>query len=102
VKKSGYTEEQILFALKQAEAGQVSPMSARSRTTERRVSGTRWPDLRITVPRLTCGDHRSGASGMSRMFRDDVNEMGYLTIVLCARKRSDQHGTAARGSSSIS
>lgn len=40
----------------------------------------------ITVPRLTRGDHRSAASGMTGVFRDDVNEMGHLSIVLCATK----------------
>jgi SAM-dependent methyltransferase len=48
-----------------------------------------WSDIRI-IPRLTRGDHRSGASGMSRAFRDDVNEMGHLTIVLCATKDGAQ------------
>ncbi len=60
-----------------------------------------WSNV-TTIPRLTYGDHRNGASGMSRVFRDDVNEMGCLTIVLCATKGSDQRTIAARGSSSIS
>jgi SAM-dependent methyltransferase len=44
-----------------------------------------WSNV-ITIPRMTCGDHPTGASGMSRVFRDDVNEMGNLTLVLCATK----------------
>ena len=50
-----------------------------------------WSNVTI-VPRLTRGDHRSGASGMSTKFRDDVNEMASLTIVLCATKGSGRHG----------
>jgi SAM-dependent methyltransferase len=47
-----------------------------------------WVDIAI-IPRLTSGDHHSGASGMSRVFRDSVNEMGCLTMVLCATKGGD-------------
>ena len=43
--------------------------------TERAFERNGWSDV-TTTPRLTCGDHRSGASGMSRVFRDESTRWG--------------------------
>jgi SAM-dependent methyltransferase len=46
-----------------------------------------WTDIRIT-PLTQVAPSGPGANGMSRRFADTRNQMDYLTIMLCATKRS--------------
>jgi len=62
-----------------------SPNRVRPYVYRRAFERNGWSDV-IVTPRATLGDHRSSAAGMSRAFCDDVNEMGNLTVLLCARK----------------
>jgi SAM-dependent methyltransferase len=62
-----------------------SPNRVRPYRYRRAFERNGWLDVIIT-PRMTLGNHQSSAVGMSRPYCDDLNEMGYLTIVLCAKK----------------
>lgn len=62
-----------------------SPNRVRPYRYRRAFERNGWSDVVVT-PRTTLSDHRSGAAGMSPAFCDDINEMGNLTILLCARK----------------
>jgi SAM-dependent methyltransferase len=45
-----------------------------------------WTDIIIT-PAKKCEDHNNSYSGLNKAFADIDNQMEYLTIMLCARKK---------------
>ena len=44
-----------------------------------------WIEISLT-PLKKLADHKTGASGMSKKFTDEKNQMDYLEFILCARK----------------